>query len=239
MKNVVHVFNLINKKLNILELERILNDISSSKLNIEILDDELDEVNRMIEDNDIVSFEKFVNAKCKLAKEIMDDMILEKTNNDLWQFIMDRAYEKWDKELSREEFLNLLTPYEKISVQLGNFNYQIGNGGMSQWDLNCYSSDIDDIESFVENCDFENKHIILTMITNFRGIKESIDNLDRYDDWYDEDYNTRAKHLDDYDKDYYAINKAWMEYINLYLLNKMPEEYLEMVINYEVSKPDM
>ena len=104
MKNVVHVFNLINKKLNILELERILNDISSSKLNIEILDDELDEVNRMIEDNDIVSFEKFVNAKCKLAKEIMDDMILEKTNNDLWQFIMDRAYEKWDKELSREEF---------------------------------------------------------------------------------------------------------------------------------------
>lgn len=46
-----------------------------------------------------------------------------KTNDNLWQFIMTNAYYNWGKNTSREEFLSDLTPYEKLAVIFGNFNY--------------------------------------------------------------------------------------------------------------------
>lgn len=42
---------------------------------------------------------------------------------------MTNAYYNWGKNTSREEFLSDLTPYEKLAVIFGNFNYQVENGG--------------------------------------------------------------------------------------------------------------
>jgi len=58
------------------------------------------------------------------------------------QTLMNEAYKKWENnDIRREEFLLLLSPVEKIAVVLGNFNYQVCNGGFSQWNYNDYSCD--------------------------------------------------------------------------------------------------
>ena len=63
-----------------------------------------------------------------------------------------------EKNTSREEFLLGLTPYEKLSVIFGNFNYQVKNGVFYQWVFNNYDSDIDDLEEFIETCEFDKKY---------------------------------------------------------------------------------
>ena len=58
------------------------------------------------------------------------------------QTLMNQAYKKWENnDIRREEFLLLLSPVEKLAVILGNFNYQVCNGGFSQWNYNDYSCD--------------------------------------------------------------------------------------------------
>ena len=148
---------------------------------------------------------------------------------------MNSAYVKWANNLSRDEFINLLSDYEKIAVQFGNFNYQVQNGGFSQWVFNNYDSDIDALEDFINNCDFDKKDIFIQMFENYRNIKENIEKLDSYNDFYEEDLETREKHYSDYDSQYYEINDKWAEYFQNYLLDNLTEEYIEKIINYNVS----
>lgn len=71
---------------------------------------------------------------------------------------MTNAYDNWEKNTSREEFLFNLTSYEKLAVIFGNFNYQVQNGVFYQWVFNNYDSDIDDLEEFIETCEFDKKY---------------------------------------------------------------------------------
>lgn len=71
---------------------------------------------------------------------------------------MTNAYDNWEKNTSREEFLFDLTAYEKLAVIFGNFNYQVQNGVFYQWVFNNYDSDIDDLEEFIETCEFDKKY---------------------------------------------------------------------------------
>ena len=152
---------------------------------------------------------------------------------------MTNAYDNWGKNTSREEFLSDLTPYEKLAVIFGNFNYQVQNGGFSQWVFNNYDSDIDDLEEFIENCDFDKKDVYERMFENYRCIKASLDNLNGYDDFYYEDVETREKHYADNDENYYRINKEWEKYFSDYLLKNMPEEYYQYIVDFEVSNPSI
>lgn len=72
-------------------------------------------------------------------------------------------------------------------------------------------------------CDFDKKGVFERMFENYRCIKVSLDNLNGYDDFYYEDVETREKHYDDNDKDYYRINDDWEKYFSDYLLKNMPE----------------
>lgn len=56
-----------------------------------------------------------------------------------WQKLMDTAYEKWPEKTTKREFLKLLTEPERAAVLLGNANYQIENGGHTQWVDNGYA----------------------------------------------------------------------------------------------------
>lgn len=152
---------------------------------------------------------------------------------------MTNAYDNWGKNTSREEFLSDLTPYEKLAVIFGNFNYQVQNGGFFQWVFNNYDSDIDDLEEFIENCDFDKKDVFERMFENYRCIKASLDNLNGYDDFYYEDVETREKHYADNDENYYRINKEWEKYFSDYLLKNMPEEYYQYIVDFEVSNPSI
>lgn len=69
-----------------------------------------------------------------------------------WQQLMDSAYDKWreqrDPETGKNEwsyaqFLHNLTVREREAVLLGNMNYQIENGGVSQWVDNGYAAESD------------------------------------------------------------------------------------------------
>jgi hypothetical protein len=59
---------------------------------------------------------------------------------DLHQELMNRAYARWQKVpgMSRQDFLNGLSPSEKFAVVTGNLNYQVENGGFGQWFSNRY-----------------------------------------------------------------------------------------------------
>ena len=156
---------------------------------------------------------------------------------------MTNAYYNWGKNTSREEFLSDLTPYEKLAVIFGNFNYQVENGGFSQWVFNNYDSDSEPNSKGLEGT---SKYVILEptsakgvferMFENYRCIKSSLDNLNGYDDFYYEDVETREKHYDD-NENYYHINEEWEEYFSDYLLKNMPEEYYQYIVDYEISKP--
>ena len=59
-----------------------------------------------------------------------------------WQDLMDRAYDKWkqNKDWKYSQFLLNLDSVERKAVILGNFNYQVLNGGFVQWVENGYAS---------------------------------------------------------------------------------------------------
>lgn len=53
----------------------------------------------------------------------------------VWQGLMDQAYAKWQadgKKWSYRQFLANLDAVERKAVILGNFNYQVCNGGLQQ-----------------------------------------------------------------------------------------------------------
>lgn len=55
--------------------------------------------------------------------------------------------------------MSILTHHEKIVVIVGNFNYQVQTGGFSQWVFNNCDSYINDLEEFIENCNFNKKYV--------------------------------------------------------------------------------
>lgn len=57
--------------------------------------------------------------------------------------LMDAAYDRWqaDHRMSKEDFWDQLSADERLAVFTGNFNYQVCNGGFSQWDGNDYATE--------------------------------------------------------------------------------------------------
>lgn len=66
-----------------------------------------------------------------------------------WQLLMDKAYDTWQGSgWSYGEFLSTLDAKSRQAVLLGNMNYQIHNGGVTQWVDNgygCYANEVLDI----------------------------------------------------------------------------------------------
>ncbi|MFA5176509.1 MAG: hypothetical protein WC413_04615 [Candidatus Nanoarchaeia archaeon] len=59
----------------------------------------------------------------------------------LHQQIMNEAYILWqiNKDWDTEEFFDHLNFIQRVAIALGNLNYQVGNGGFSQWKWNHYA----------------------------------------------------------------------------------------------------
>ena len=108
----------------------------------------------------------------------------EEAKNRDWQDMMDEVYEYWNedtKNRTRISSAEHFGPKHVIAVRLGNFNYQVGNGGTSQWIHNGYAEeDLDPlIEFFNKALVFETKlnnsvHInalndIIKILSSFRA----------------------------------------------------------------------
>ena len=108
-----------------------------------------------------------------------------KITDNLHDTLMNTAYSKYPKNVSHFEFLLSLTPIERTAVVLGNLNYQVENGGFSQWSFNGYKkSTIQFIEIIYKNID-KNKYPELTKAlhmamtyTNQRGFDDKYYELD-------------------------------------------------------------
>lgn len=64
-------------------------------------------------------------------------------DNSTWQSLMDEAYSRWQddgdlKGLDLVQFISALPTLSAQAVVLGNLNYQVENGGFSQWVNNGY-----------------------------------------------------------------------------------------------------
>jgi len=153
---------------------------------------------------------------------------------DLWQFIIDCSFKKWvDDEWTRDEFLKSLSDYERLAVQFGTLNCNMQDGGFAKWVYYGFDDDdIDDLEKFIENCDYPRKDIFVQMFENYRWIKESIEKLDEFDDFYQDDLETREKYYSLYDKKYFMINLDWENYFSKYLIDNIQNEYIEKIKEY-------
>ena len=167
-----------------------------------------------------------------MGVEFFKDIIHSKVDSFL-QFVMDESYKKWEDGLDREDFLNKLTDYEKIAVMFGNFNYQVENGGLCQWYNNNYSEDLGSLYNFLEDCDYSQKYRFIQILDDFSYVRIAIKELERDNDWYDKDCQTRLQSLKYYDKEYYAIQEDWKNYFENYLIDNIPYEYKVAILNYQ------
>ena len=138
---------------------------------------------------------------------------------------MEQAYARWqeNRDWSREEFYDQLSPFERIAVYFGNMNYQVGNGGWEQWVYNGYYSP--DVMSFIQHkvrYDLEQ----IPEVVELAGIlKEIWGLLDEYkgiaeDRTYDVDPDEEEdlfNRLDPYASCYYRINEAVLDAVERHL----------------------
>lgn len=207
-----------------------------SNYDLEFTNEDIMLVNEFIADNDSLSMIDYLKDKKKIINDVVKNNVL-KDIDSLWSFIMDQSYDIWkNNSMSRDEFLSKLSDYEKLAVKFGNFNYQVENGGLMQWDCNGYSEDLEDLQEFLTKSDYSKKDRFLGILDAFSNVKDAINKLDKYDDWYDEDMNTRWNSLETFDKDYYSFKDNWIEYFEDYLFKNMPDEYLEKIKEYNLSK---
>ena len=211
------------------DLKVICKDIFDTKYNIEFTNDDIKLANDIINDNDYKSFIDFINDKKPFIMDVDKKSFLGKIDN-LLEFIVENAYELYTDD--RIDFLSKISPYEKIAVQFSNLDSQILNNGLYGWDNNGYSDDLDDLEEFLKGSDFTHKNLFFNMFESFTTVKNAISKLDQYDDWYEEDLNTRWESLKYHDNMYNKIREEWMTYLQDNLLSNMPNDYVKKIKEY-------
>lgn len=117
---------------------------------------------------------------------------------------MDSAYDKWAKGMSMEDFYFSLPVIERKAIVLGNFNYQVENGGFSQWNINRYMSlHISELKQILMEMNTIISVSVLELVKQYEGETE------------DEG--------DDLDSEYYKINEEFMQEVEAYLKQKQME----------------
>lgn len=161
----------------------------------------------------------------------------------LHEQLMNKAYDFWQKEdVDRSIFLKLIPFIEKVAVQFGNLNYQVNNGGFSQWQFNQYDSDLEDliqafrygaeslkIESFVkvlEILERYEKEVPLYECWNEECYCYSCDGIGYFES---EDEEEEDEGCSECGGDGYYMEEADNQYDIDYILNKLTKDYYEIL----------
>lgn len=103
---------------------------------------------------------------------------------DFHQDLMNEFYAYWQKNnIPRKEALEKFSDLHQAAVMLGNLNYQVGNGGFSQWDMNGYS---EDIEELLDICDYgialnlEDFKTLKQLLVKFKEVPEPESDTETY-----------------------------------------------------------
>lgn len=157
------------------------------------------------------------------------------------QEIMDKAYERWremDKVSGKYtpmlDFWQSLTPREKVAVFCGNLNYQVENGGWSQWDGNGYSDAAPELEKILPRLG-ENGKRVLTIMTKAINLLNIIDKMEM--DEYEEKYLASCEELelDKLDREFYTFNWKFIEEVEL-VCKLSEEDFLSWMTGVQLSE---
>jgi hypothetical protein len=113
------------------------------------------------------------------------------------QEVMNKAYEKFGN-LTYEEFISSLDEKEMNIVLIGNLNYQVSNGGFSQWIGNNYSKMSDDLIYALRAVNTDTCKKVIGLVKKALEVYEE----------YGEDEDDAFYELDDA---FYEINKTMLE----------------------------
>ena len=120
------------------------------------------------------------------------------------QKIMDNAYSKWQTEFKGKEyteFITELTSLERQAVVVGNFNYQVENGGIGQWIGNDYATGLEYLKGALLDIGTQTSHKVLDMLEHFDEYIEEDDYLMN---------ESNYKYLRNFDSPYYKVNEVLM-----------------------------
>jgi hypothetical protein len=147
------------------------------------------------------------------------------------QEVMNQAYDRWDqsKIWTKEQFWASLSRVEKVSVYVGNLNYQVENGGFIQWHDNKYSDCAAELAQIL----FELGPIGERVSKLVEQVMNEInDNLEYPGDWetyvyYDENAGEEVEDEEwvdydlvfskDYDQMYYDLNEQLLVELENYV----------------------
>ena len=85
-------------------------------------------INKLIESGDSDEIYKFLENKKAITDKAVKDNVLGNIDN-LLDFIVRNASRMDNASITRNEFLSKLLDYEKLAVQLYDFDKEIINGG--------------------------------------------------------------------------------------------------------------
>ena len=130
------------------------------------------------------------------------------------QNLMDKAYATWKDNMNYDEFLASLSPVLRTAVVLGNLNYQVENGGFSQWIFNGYYKSGRNYLRYIKVQIDQVKYPQLTKAIDLALSKYNDTFLyameDRGED-AEENEKEASMDLEELDDEYYKLNKVVME----------------------------
>lgn len=129
------------------------------------------------------------------------------TTHTTIQSLMNQAYDFWKnegKELDYNDFIKALPEKQAQAVIIGNLNYQVENGGFSQWAANGYSDQIERLKMYLRLIATESAKLVHDTLEEFE-VHAAECSEDDEEDW-DFDYSG-LRTLDNY---YYSLNEQFL-----------------------------
>jgi hypothetical protein len=121
---------------------------------------------------------------------------------------MQRAHDWWQpRDISRQEFYDALTPATRAACAVGHLNYQVENGGFSQWHFNGYC--VAGYAPLRALCKRIGTPVAMQVAELLRDAIEACEYNERMDRSGEGDEDA-YKSTDAFDKAYYAIAEQWL-----------------------------
>jgi hypothetical protein len=145
--------------------------------------------------------------------------VMEQTK-DVWQQIMNEAYDTWGDKQSMGEWFNNLTLLQREAVAVGKLNQQVCNGGWYQWIFNGYAKVMGET-AFDALRKFEQTPEVRKVVELTQNVLHEADNKNygegEYD--YDGDYQEPEFDFDVEDGAFYSVNDKMLEVGEQYFRN--------------------
>lgn len=135
------------------------------------------------------------------------------------QEIMDKAYKRWQEskppQWSKQEFWDQLDAQERFAIHIGNMNYQVQNGGFSQWHTNDYG--VPEVVGYLlrvlPKINTAAALKVVELLKQYRDAVDLFDESDKensYGDPIENAYEDFYDNLSPLDTEYYVVNEQFM-----------------------------